>query len=383
MKDTNTETEKERRKRGEGCIFKRGSTYYIGYSAGGKYIKESAHTDNEVEAQKLLFKRQAEVEGGLAGSPLRVTVSHLLDDLIAEHERLGLSSLRTTKTHAARIRRDIGNLKAAPPPKTPVLIRLARKWQEEKLMPATINKHMGTLARAFNFGKETGRIATVPNFPEALPEDNARQTYVAPADVDNIVVQVCAGASKHHADPDLADFVDWLHGSSQRWGETASLTWNMFNHTTWELRIPGKKTKNRQPRCIPLDEKVEHLREIMVRRLAARRLDCPYIFHRDGQRIREFRKAWQSACKRAGFGGTRETGITPHDLRHIAATNMRRAGIPESLIMVIGGWETASMFRRYCINESQEIAANLGKYSDYLKTAKTQAPKVVPITKVS
>ncbi|TMB46261.1 MAG: phage integrase family protein [Deltaproteobacteria bacterium] len=44
-------------------------------------------------------------------------------------------------------------------------------------------------------------------------------------------------------------------------------------------------------------------------------------------------KAWRTACERAGFIGKREGGITPHDLRHIAATDMRRAGIPESIII--------------------------------------------------
>ena len=42
---------------------------------------------------------------------------------------------------------------------------------------------------------------------------------------------------------------------------------------------------------------------IVERRSAARRLDCPYVFHRDGQRIGDFRKVWDRACRAIGLEG--------------------------------------------------------------------------------
>ena len=109
-------------------------------------------------------------------------------------------------------------------------------------------------------------------------------------------------------------------------------------------------------------------------------MECPYIFHRDGRKFLEcWRKAWRKACGEAGFIGTRAGGITPHDLRHIAATDMRRAGIPESIILWIGGWETNEMFRRYAITDTQEIADNLGKLSAYRAAQAKQPAKVVPL----
>jgi hypothetical protein len=62
---------------------------------------------------------------------------------------------------------------------------------------------------------------------------------------------------------------------------------------------------------------------------------------------------------------------------------MRRAGIPESIILKIGGWETADMFRRYAITDTKEIADNLRKLSAYRAAQAKRAPKVVPIQKVA
>jgi hypothetical protein len=40
-------------------------------------------------------------------------------------------------------------------------------------------------------------------------------------------------------------------------------------------------------------------------------------------------------------------GVRIHDLRISAAINMSDAGVPEDIIMKIGGWKTKAMFSRY------------------------------------
>jgi integrase len=47
----------------------------------------------------------------------------------------------------------------------------------------------------------------------------------------------------------------------------------------------------------------------------------------------------------------------PHDFRRSAAKAARRAGVPEPVIMAMGGWKTPSMFRRYAIVSSADQRA--------------------------
>ena len=59
---------------------------------------------------------------------------------------------------------------------------------------------------------------------------------------------------------------------------------------------------------------------------------------------------FESGGSKYACGGRRKfKGLLMHDFRRSAAKMLRRAGVPESVIMSLGGWKTASMFRRYAI----------------------------------
>jgi integrase len=76
------------------------------------------------------------------------------------------------------------------------------------------------------------------------------------------------------------------------------------------------------------------------RRLAARRLDCPYIFHRDGEAIGDFRKLWQRVCPAIGL-----TGRLVHDLRRSGVKHLIDSGIDPHTVMAFSGYRLPSILR--------------------------------------
>ncbi len=81
------------------------------------------------------------------------------------------------------------------------------------------------------------------------------------------------------------------------------------------------------------------------------------MFHRNGERIRYFRTAWQNACQVAGC-----PDALVHDMRRSAVRTFERAGVPRSVAMSIVGHKTESIYRRYAIVDEamqREAAARL------------------------
>jgi hypothetical protein len=63
-------------------------------------------------------------------------------------------------------------------------------------------------------------------------------------------------------------------------------------------------------------------------------------------------------------------------MRRSAAKALRRAGVPESVIMATGGWRTAAMFRRYASVSSadQRDAMELLETARAKRTSSDLAP---------
>lgn len=70
----------------------------------------------------------------------------------------------------------------------------------------------------------------------------------------------------------------------------------------------------------------------------------------------EIRESLRTACDKADipYGQKVKGGFVFHDLRHTFNTNMRKAGVNESVIMAITGHSTRAMFDRYNTVDSDD-----------------------------
>jgi len=106
------------------------------------------------------------------------------------------------------------------------------------------------------------------------------------------------------------------------------------------LRLEPGETKNDQGRNFPLTPMLrEALLEEQVRKTEALRREgiiTPWLFHRRGKPIKNFRRSWITACIKAGLGTEirdingkvkkRSAKKILHDFRRTAVRNLERAG---------------------------------------------------------
>jgi integrase len=331
-------------------------------------IRESAG-DTELQAQKRLRDRLHAVRNHKEGVKVfvgpkqeRVTVEQLLSGLERDYLVHKRSSLRRLRSHLVPVRQYFG-CDLARAITRPRLMQYIEFRQRQGAANATINRELEPLQRSFSLAIENNVLAFMPKFP-SLPEDNARQVFFERADFERIVASLTV---RGRLDTDLQDFLWWFFYTGMRPKETKSLTWNLHDRERGTITLEGKHAKTKKPRKLVIRGE---LKAILQRRTAARRLDCPLIFHRQGRPIGDFRKVWNRACAAAGFiGGIK--GYTPYDLRRTAVRNLTRSGVEESIAMKISGHRTRHVFDRYNITSDDDLGDAMEKVTEYVSTLPT------------
>jgi integrase len=212
----------------------------------------------------------------------------------------------------------------------------------------------------FSLAVQDEQLRNPPHVPK-LQENNARQGFIDHAEFT---------ALRGHLPPYLRDPLTFLYLSGWRVGEMRALEWRDVDLSGRVVRLRPEISKNKDGRLLPLSAE---LLEIIEQAYRTRRLNCPFVFHRDAAPIGDFRKAWANACQAVGF-----SPILVHDLRRSAVRNMIRAGIPDRVAMALSGHKTRSIFDRYNIVSEADLAAATEKLQAHLARQESKS-KVVEI----
>ena len=374
--------------RGDGRLFHRRGIPWIAYYRQGKEIRESAAgaikaaelkrgrplTENESTQAAMAFlkNRLREVLNEADGirafvgpKQQKLTVEQLLQSYEQDCEVRKVKGLAQVRSHLKHIRQEFGNDRAVSVSRD-LLVKYISLRQDEGAKAATINRELEGLQAAFNLALVSGTLAFAPKFP-SLKEDNARQGFFEHGDFTAVLCKL--------ADPGLKDFLEFFYWTGMRPKEIRSLTWPSFDRQTWTLRLQAKDAKTGNGRVIALEGP---LREIMQRRVKARRFGCDLIFYRGTQKpkpVGEFRKAWRTACRLAGVSGK-----NPYDLRRTFVRNAIRAGVSETTVMRITGHRTRAMLDRYNIVSEKDLQEAITKTAAYVETL-PESQSVVPIVR--
>jgi integrase len=354
--------------------------------------KLSTSTSDPVEAERLRQAKEDECGAtrlGYTRMPLpgqvHVTVGQCLDLLPRDYARKGNTSWDTMQYHATRARESFGPRRALDLTMGDVQDAID-DWLADDVKPATVNNRLAMLFRGLEVAVERKMLPMMPDCRvDPLEPHNAKEGWVEQGVYDALRVTL--------PDDDLRDVCEWGYFCGWRKGEVQALTWAALDPEAWELRLHARDDKARKGRVIPIvDLPGIPLRTMLKRRMKARVLGCPYIFHRKGAQLGDFDKAWATAWAEAGLElvtrpirpRTPEERQHPrmatvpartyHDFRRTAVRNLALAGVPRKIAKCIVGHRTDHIYDRYFITEAHDVVeafGQLGRYHLHLRQART------------
>jgi integrase len=169
-----------------------------------------------------------------------------------------------------------------------------------------------------------------------------------------------------------------------RRGEILNLQWPQVDLERRVVRLNPGETKSGEGRLLPLASELFHVLSLQRETRDQRWPKCPWVFFRYGKAHQGFSWRLGRSIERAA---TRDTSPVPslwdgkkpaklfHDLRRTGARNLVRAGVPERVVMQIGGWKTRSVFDRYNIVSERDLVEAGGKLERHLAEVESDRAK--------
>jgi integrase len=296
---------------------KRG-TYYVVWTEGGRSRERSTGTSDRRTAEIALaeFIRERTRREG-PRDPSEVLVTDILADYAQErgpetsspwriaYAVEGLASFWEHRTVANVTRESCG------------LYARARRRS-----PGTVRRELGVLRAAINHAHKEGRLTRpvsvhLPDRPEPREQWLTRSQAAA---------LLRASLRERRVRLHLPLFILMGLYTGQRKEAILSLRWSQVDLEAGVISFnpPGRRqTNKRRPRIPIAGRLLPHLR-----RARQRGTDLSFVISRDGARILDVKRSFKAACRRAGL-----EEVSPHTLRHTAATWMMQKGVPK--------WEVA------------------------------------------
>lgn len=198
--------------------------------------------------------------------------------------------------------------------------------RERGLQPGTIRRELGTLRAALNYAKGEGRLTYAPTVH--LPQKPlAKERWLTRSEAAALL----RAARNGHAStrPYLPLFILIGLYTGARKGAILSLRWPQVDlvRERIDFNEPGVARTSKGRAHLPIPRRL-----LTFLRLARERgTDLGFVVHRDGQRLDNMKRAFNTACAEACLHD-----VTPHTLRHTCGTWMAQTGTVS--LDQIGAW---------------------------------------------
>jgi len=263
-----------------------------------------------------------------AGQPVlpradRIRYDEAAGDLRAHYQATGSRDVEEAEFRLAHLDRFFGGWRLVAIDQAAVRRYVLRR-QAAGAANGTINRELAVLIRMLRLAYEGGKLLRLPVIRK-VKEAPPRQGFFEPAAFE---------AVRRELRPDLRVAVALAYALGWRTqSEVLPLALRQVDLQSGTLRLDPGQAKNEEGRLVylPADLKTLVATQVAQVRALERKLGriIPYLFphlrgrHR-GERIKDYRRAWQGACRRAGVGPRLR-----HDFRRTAVRNLVHSGVPE------------------------------------------------------
>ena len=337
-------------------IRKRGSVWWIIFTApNGQRVRRTSGTTDKAAAQELEIKLKAEIwrTQKLGDRPRRIwqdaAVRWIKDQAHKATLEEDKAKLRWLDKYLAG--KELDTINRA------MIDGITEAKRAEGCSNATVNRTLA-LVRAIlrKCARDWEWLDRSPSV-RLLKEPTRRIRFLTHEQAQCLIAEL---------PPHLADMATFTLATGLRAANVTGLTWEQVDLERKLAYVHPDQAKARRAIPVPLNETALAVVQRQVGRHA------PRVFSYAGKALAPqiSTKAWYRALQRAGIKDFRW-----HDLRHTWASWHAQGGTPLFAIQELGGWETASMVRRYAHLAAGHLAAYADKLVDVRGTNLAQSQK--------
>lgn len=267
-------------------------------SIGGKTQRQSLRTADLSEARRRL--------ADLLKRPSGETVGELVASYLTDKDK---TAIRAVDLRGAwkQAERTFGHLRP-----DQITRDLCRAYRDQRYAagrkPNTVRKELEVVRAALNFHKKGA--SAVFELPRPPPP---KERYLTQGEARSLL-KACRPV------PHMRVFVALSLATAARQSALLELTWDRVDLARGRITfaLGDSEDQDRKRRAtVPMNKRARR-----YLRLLKKAATCPYVIEWGGHRVLSVKKGFAAACSRAGL-----SGVTPHILRHTAASWMAEKGV--------------------------------------------------------
>jgi integrase len=247
----------------------------------------------------------------------------------------------------------------------PSLFRDYTTARRRKVKPATVNRERSLMVTILNSAVADGIIVQNPlagGVCRPLAENNDRAEALLALGLEREDLRRLIDSAP---DARSGAVIEIALLTGMRLSEILSLEWRDIDRDRGAILVPSTRTKTARARVIPLAGRLPLVLAGLVN-------PTRWVFPNGKIHLRDIRKPFAAAMRKAKIKQGRAEGIVFHDLRHFAAYELvRHANIVAAAKIL--GHSDVKMTMRYCHATDADMREGIQGVSDWLETRQNRA----------